>query len=260
MLGLVAACCCSRLSILMPVIPFRYMVSGLSQLHGPSLPIIRDGSSYNRPSPWLLVGLGNPGPKYEGTRHNVGFEMIDYIAQAENISIHLIHCKALCGKGHIGNVPVLLAKPQTYMDLSGESVGPLAAYHRIRLHHVLLMFDDMSLPCGVLRLCPRGGHGCHNGVRSVIKGFKQNENFARLRIGIGKPPRKVDPKAYVLEVFNISAREMVNSALKEGVEAVKLFTSEGFFESVNRFNIMQKYKHQKIDYLDIGKIHDSGGG
>ncbi|KAH9327009.1 hypothetical protein KI387_007187, partial [Taxus chinensis] len=203
-----AACRSLHLPCQVPVIICGYTGSGLLQQHGLSSHIKIDNSLCNRPRTWLLVGLGNPGQKYEGTRQNVGFEMIDSIAQALGISISSLHCKALCGKGHIGDVPVLLAKPQTYMDLSGESVGPLAAYYRIPLHHVLLMFDDMSLPCGVLRLCPHGGHGCHNGVRSVIKGLKKNQDFARLRIGIGKPPRNIDPKAYVLEVFNSSAREM----------------------------------------------------
>ncbi|XP_020703762.1 peptidyl-tRNA hydrolase, mitochondrial isoform X3 [Dendrobium catenatum] len=113
--------------------------------------------------PWLLVGLGNPGKSYQGTRHNVGFEMINAIAEAEGISVTNIHCKALLGKGCIGDVPVMLAKPQTFMNLSGESVGSLVSYFKIPLNQVLLMYDDLDLPFAKLRLLPKGGHGGQNG-------------------------------------------------------------------------------------------------
>lgn len=113
--------------------------------------------------PWLIVGLGNPGKRYNETRHNVGFEMVDYIAQAEGISMGSISFKALFGKGHIANVPVMLAKPQTFMNSSGESVGAIASYYKIPLAQVLVIFDDMDLPFAKLRLLPKGGHGGHNG-------------------------------------------------------------------------------------------------
>eukprot|EP01018_Ginkgo_biloba_P021848 Gb_40596 [translate_table: standard] len=240
-----------------PVFLCRCMHFSPSQKHAWSLDIPTNGSVHDKPRPWLFVGLGNPGRKYEGSRHNVGFEMIDSIAQAEGISMSTIQCKALLGKGNIGDTPVLLAKPQTYMNLSGESVGPLAAYYQIPLHRVLLMFDDMDLPCGVLRLHPKGGHGGHNGVKSVIQAFKRNQDFCRLRIGIGKPPGNMDPKAYVLQIFNLSAREEVNIALQHGIEAVRILTSLGFVESASRFNLKQKYKHHIIDYMSFCKKDNS---
>ncbi|WVZ72130.1 hypothetical protein U9M48_020640 [Paspalum notatum var. saurae] len=114
-------------------------------------------------TPWLLAGLGNPGNKYYGTRHNVGFEMVDHIAREEGITMNTIQSKSLLGIGSIGEVPVLLVKPQTYMNYSGEAVGPLAAYYQVPLRHILLIYDDMSLPNGVLRIQRKGGHGRHNG-------------------------------------------------------------------------------------------------
>ncbi|KAL5052578.1 hypothetical protein RYX36_033260, partial [Vicia faba] len=140
--------------------------------------------------PWLIVGLGNPGKKYAATRHNVGFEMVDAIAEAEGISMTSVSFKALFGKGFIGDVPVLLAKPQTFMNASGESI-----------------FDDMDLPFAKLRLLPKGGHGGHNGMKSVINHLKGNSGFPRLRIGIGRPPGKMDPISFVLRQFTKQERE-----------------------------------------------------
>ncbi|KAH9740601.1 peptidyl-tRNA hydrolase [Citrus sinensis] len=158
--------------------------------------------------PWLFVGLGNPGDKYKGTRHNqVGFEMIDAFAESQGISMNTVHCKATFGQGFVGDAPVLLAKPQTYMNLSGESTGPLAAYYKLPLNRVLVFHDDMGLPCGVLRLRHNGGHGGHNGLKSVMNNFRGNREFARLRIGIGRPPGQMDPKAFLLQKFNAIARE-----------------------------------------------------
>uniref|UniRef100_A0A453DE23 Peptidyl-tRNA hydrolase n=1 Tax=Aegilops tauschii subsp. strangulata TaxID=200361 RepID=A0A453DE23_AEGTS len=108
--------------------------------------------------------LGNPGEKYQSTRHNVGFDMIDAFADSQNISLTKNHFKALFGEGMVDGVPVLLAKPQTYINLSGESAGALAAYYKLPLHRVVVAYDDTDLPCGVLRLQPKGGYGRHNGL------------------------------------------------------------------------------------------------
>ncbi|KAI4321275.1 hypothetical protein MLD38_034675 [Melastoma candidum] len=113
--------------------------------------------------PWLVVGLGNPGNKFHGTRHNVGFEMVDRIARAEGMSLNTIQSKALVGKGCIGEVPIVLAKPQVYMNFVGESVSPLATYYGVPLRHILVVHDEMGLPNGVMRLQPKGGDGKYNG-------------------------------------------------------------------------------------------------
>ncbi|KAF0917838.1 hypothetical protein E2562_021501 [Oryza meyeriana var. granulata] len=118
--------------------------------------------------PWLFVGLGNPGKVYQGTRHNVGFEMIDVIAEAEGISLSSMQFKAMVGKGRIGDAPIMLAKPQTFMNASGESVGQLVSYFKIPLNQVLVMYDDLDLPFAKLRLLPKGGHGGHNGYSSSL--------------------------------------------------------------------------------------------
>ncbi|KAG9450342.1 hypothetical protein H6P81_010307 [Aristolochia fimbriata] len=161
------------------------------------------------PRPWLFVGLGNPGEKFQGTRHNVGFDMIDTFAESLGVPMDTLHCKSLFGGAMVDGTPVFLAKPQTYMNLSGESAGPLAAYYKLPLNRVVLIFDDMNLPCGVLRLHPKGGHAGHNGLKSVISHFQGNREFPRLRIGIGRPPGQMDPKAFLLQKFNVTARGQV---------------------------------------------------
>lgn len=201
------------------------------------------------PRPWLFVGLGNPGDKYKGTRHNVGFELIDAFADSQGISMNTVHCKALFGQGFVGEVPFILAKPQTYMNLSGESTGPLAAYYKLPLNRVLVFHDDMGLPCGVLRLNDKGGHGSHNGLKSVIDQFRGNREFPRLRIGIGRPPGQMDPKAFLLQKFNRTAQERIDAALQEGVGVLKLLLSKGLSESARCFNGEQKYKHIRLQTM-----------
>ncbi|XP_038689666.1 chloroplastic group IIB intron splicing facilitator CRS2-B, chloroplastic [Tripterygium wilfordii] len=197
-------------------------------------------------TPWLIVGLGNPGNKYHQTRHNVGFEMIDKISQAEGIVLNTIQSKALLGIGCIGVVPIVLAKPQAYMNYSGESVGPLAAHYQIPLRHILLIYDEMSLPNGVLRLQPKGGHGHHNGVKSVMGHLDGQRAFPRLCIGIGNPPGTMDMKAFLLQKFSSVEREQIDGALVQGVEAVRTLILNGFDQKINRFNLGQKYKYHKV--------------
>lgn len=197
-------------------------------------------------TPWLIVGLGNPGNKYHGTRHNVGFEMIDRISQVEGIVMDTIQSKALIGIGSMGEVPVLLVKPQAYMNFSGESVAPLAAYYRVPLRHILMVYDEMSLPNGVLRLQPKGGHGHHNGVKSVMEHLDGRSEFPRMCIGIGKPPGTMDMKAFLLQRFSTVERKQVDAALEQGTDAVRSLILEGFSSGISRFNLSQKYKYNKI--------------
>ncbi|CAH1421406.1 unnamed protein product [Lactuca virosa] len=197
-------------------------------------------------TPWLIVGLGNPGNKYHGTRHNVGFEMIERISQEERIVMNTIQSKALVGIGSIGEVPVLLAKPQGYMNFSGESVGPLAAYYQVPLRHILLIYDEMSLPNGVLRLQPKGGHGYHNGVKSVMEHLDGRREFPRFCIGIGNPPGTMDMKAFLLQKFSDVEQKEIDGALAQGVDAVRSLVLNGFNDRITRFNLGQKYKYNKV--------------
>ncbi|CAL9012670.1 unnamed protein product [Prunus brigantina] len=197
-------------------------------------------------TPWLIVGLGNPGNKYHGTRHNIGFEMIDSIAKTQGVVMNTIQSKALVGIGSIGEVPILLAKPQAYMNYSGESVGPLAAYYQVPLRHILLVYDEMSLPNGVLRIQPKGGHGYHNGVKSVMGHLDGCREFPRLCIGIGNPPGTMDMKAYLLQRFSTIERHQIDAALDQGVEAVRTLVLNGFDQSITSFNLRQKYKYHKV--------------
>ncbi|KAH9616681.1 hypothetical protein KSS87_018362 [Heliosperma pusillum] len=220
-------------------------------------------------TPWLIVGLGNPGNKYHGTRHNVGFEMIDKISKKEGIVLNTIQSKALIGIGSIGEVPILLAKPQAYMNYSGESVGPLAAYYKVPLRHILLVctlaaflmlhkqdgtgpkatkgvYDEMSLPNGVLRIQPKGGHGHHNGVKSVTGHLDGQKVFPRLCIGIGNPPGTMDMKAFLLQKFSLTERKQIDAALEQGVEVVRSLVLSGFNDKITRFNLDQKYKYHKV--------------
>ncbi|RLN23182.1 hypothetical protein C2845_PM07G03190 [Panicum miliaceum] len=197
-------------------------------------------------TPWLIAGLGNPGNKYYGTRHNVGFEMVDRIAREEGIAMNTIQSKSLLGVGSIGEVPVLLVKPQSYMNYSGEAIGPLAAYYQVPLRHILLVYDDMSLPNGVLRIQRKGGHGRHNGLQNVIEQLDGRREFPRLSIGIGSPPGKMDTRAFLLQKFSSEERVQIDTALEQGVDAVRTLVLKGFSGSIERFNLVQKYKFHRV--------------
>ncbi|KAJ4830542.1 hypothetical protein Tsubulata_032102 [Turnera subulata] len=217
--------------------------------------------------PWLIVGLGNPGKKYHATRHNVGFMMVDAIADAEGIPMSSVSCKALFGKGVIGNVPVILAKPQTFMNISGESVRAIVSYYKIPLQQVLLIYDDLDLPFAKLRLLPKGGHGGHNGMRSVIDHLKGSRDFPRLRIGmfkflkppklvvrhgsdhihyvyafvepipgIGRPPGRMDSASFVLRPFTKQERQELDFSFQQGIEAVRILLLEGINKSATFVN------------------------
>ncbi|KAK4436939.1 Peptidyl-tRNA hydrolase, chloroplastic [Sesamum alatum] len=183
--------------------------------------------------PWLLVGLGNPGKRYSGTRHNVGFELVDFIAEAEGIAMSSVSFKSAFGKGFIGDVPVMLAKPQTFMN---ASVGAIVSYYKIPLKQVLVMFDDMDLPFAKLRLLPKGGHGGHNGMRSIINHLKGSRDFPRLRIGIGRPPGKMDPASFVLRPFNKEERQELDFTLQNGLEAIRILVQDNFDKSATFVN------------------------
>lgn len=153
--------------------------------------------------------------------------------------VNIIVLKEMYGHKNLFDFVTNCTAPSPETDQS----GPLAAYYKLPLNRVLVVHDDTQLPCGVLRLQEKGGHGCHNGLKSVMHHFRGNKEFARLRIGIGKPPGQMDPKAFLLQKFSMLARERIDGALVEGVEALKLVLSKDFGESWRLFNVEQKYKH-----------------
>ncbi len=183
----------------------------------------------------LVVGLGNPGRRYRGTRHNVGWEVLDRLARRLKVAVDRDEGWALVGTARLGRRRVLLAKPQTFVNLSGTAVDDLRRRHRIRPEEVLVIVDDLDLPLGRLRLRPGGSHGGHRGLRSVLDALG-TEDVPRLRIGIGRPPAGVDPADYVLTPFTPDERAVVEPALDRAAEAAEVALREGLQTAMTRFN------------------------
>ena len=183
----------------------------------------------------LIVGLGNPGRRYRGTRHNVGWEVIALLAERAGIRVNEDEGFAEVGRGTIGTRRVLLARPYTYVNVSGEAVRDLRRRHRLRPADILIIVDDIDLPLGRLRLRAGGSAGGHNGLKSVIEALGTTE-FPRLRVGIGSPPLGIDPADFVLTRFTAEEERMVHESLERAAEAVELAVTEGLPAAMNRFN------------------------
>ncbi len=182
------------------------------------------GSAEKR-EPCLIVGLGNPGSEYRKNRHNVGFMAVDRLAQGIGINLGRVQHRALFGKGECFGHPVILAKPQTFMNRSGDSVNLLARFYKIPPARVLVVYDELDLPLGSLRLRQKGGSGGHNGMKSVIQHL--GNDFPRLRLGIGRPPGRMDPAAYVLRDFRKEDLPIVDNLLDDAVAAIESFILAG---------------------------------
>lgn len=183
----------------------------------------------------LIVGLGNPGSKYENTRHNMGFEAINELAQKYNISVSKLKHKALIGDKKIGDKKIILAKPQTYMNLSGESVAELLLWFKVNLENLIVIYDDIDFDIGQIRIKPRGSAGTHNGMKSIISIIK-NEDFKRIRIGIGKPPIEWDLANYVLSKFTPEEKKIVNESIIISAKAVTTIIENGIEQAMNIYN------------------------
>lgn len=184
----------------------------------------------------LIVGLGNPGRRYRGTRHNVGWEVIARLAQRCGIGAEEEEGWAQVGRGAIGGQRVLLARPQTFVNLSGVAVQDLRRRHRVRSRDVFVIIDDLDLPLGRTRLRARGSAGGHNGLRSVIDALG-TEEFPRLRVGIGRPPQGVDPAEFVLTRFAPDEAAALDAALDRAAEAIEVAVTQGLGTAMNRFNV-----------------------
>ena len=185
---------------------------------------------------WLVVFLGNPGPRYECTRHNAGFMAGDALAKKLGVNISRLRFKALTAECEINGERVLLMKPQTFMNLSGEAVGEAARFYKIPPEHVLVVSDEVSLPLGKLRVRQKGSAGGHNGLKSIIAALG-SDGFPRVRIGVGAPPHpEYDMADWVLSVFRNQDLEDMQSAAQRAAEAVITYISDGPERAMNRFN------------------------
>ena len=181
----------------------------------------------------LIVGLGNPGKKYEHTRHNMGFDTLDLFADLAMIDIDKESFKGLVGRGKIFNQDILLLKPQTFMNLSGESVREIVNYFKIDINDILVIYDDMALEPGRIRLRPSGSSGGHKGMQNIIEHLG-TEDIKRIRIGIGEPT--YDTIDYVLSKPTKDEKPQIEEAINEAVEAIKTYLKNNFEIAMNKFN------------------------
>jgi PTH1 family peptidyl-tRNA hydrolase len=183
----------------------------------------------------LIIGLGNPGREYASHRHNIGFQIADRWAAAHELKFSKMQHHAMIAPGRANDRRVIVAKPQTYMNDSGRSVGALLKFYKVPPDRLLVLFDDLDLPFGVIRLRSDGGAGGHNGMRSIIGQLGTNQ-FARLRFGIGRPPGRMDPAAFVLHDFNRDEAAELSSAVDRAVEAIDVFIASGLTAAMNKYN------------------------
>lgn len=183
----------------------------------------------------LIAGLGNPGRDYAGTRHNIGFGVITRISDKYNITLNGKEHKALCGKGFIGGEKVILAQPQTFMNLSGESVRSIADYYKIDPEDIIIAYDDIDLEVGQLRVRRKGSAGGHNGIKNIIAHLGTNE-FPRVKVGVGAKPEGGDLVRHVLGRFSKEEEKIIGQVLDLAVEAVEDIVSNGVESAMNNFN------------------------
>ena len=182
---------------------------------------------------YLIVGLGNPGKKYEDTRHNVGFKTVDYVAERWNIPVKKIRFRALLGEGMVAGERVILLKPSTFMNASGESVGEIVRYYDIEPEKVIVVQDDVALPTGRLRIRASGSDGGHNGIKSILYHL-ESDKFIRLKIGVGGA--KEDMVSHVLGTFSKDDGIAVTTCIKEADAILETIMREGVQSAMNRFN------------------------
>mgnify|MGYP001222887082 CR=1 FL=1 len=183
----------------------------------------------------LIVGLGNPGKQYENTRHNIGFKIVDLFARSVNINVEKVKEQALVGEISQAGEKILLVKPQTYMNLSGQAIGSLARWHKVNPQDILVIYDDLDLPVGQLRLRVKGGAGGHNGIISTIAHLGTNE-FPRMRIGIGRPAVGSEVADYVLDSFLPTERDIIEDVSNKAIDALNLWLQQGLIAAMNKYS------------------------
>ncbi len=185
---------------------------------------------------WLIVGLGNPGLQYENTRHNVGFMAVDLLMKDAESNFTRNKYEAIFGECTVGKNRVLVVKPQTYMNNSGRAVQQISAFYKIPADRIIIVFDDISLDVGKIRMRRNGSHGGHNGMRDIIE-LMGNNNIARVKVGVGqKPHPDYNLADWVLSKFPESDKENLDAALKKTVKALKEIMSKGIDSAMNKYN------------------------
>lgn len=192
----------------------------------------------------IIAGLGNPGKEYENTKHNVGFLTIDILAEKYDIKVNKIKFKGLIGEGIIGTEKVILVKPQTYMNLSGQCIREIVAFYKLDMEDLVVIYDDIDLPMGNLRIRKKGSAGTHNGMRSIIYDL-QDDGFPRVRVGIGGE-RKGDLANYVISGFSGDDRKLIEEAIVKAADAVTCLVEDGIDRAMVDYNTKKpKVKKQK---------------
>ena len=196
-------------------------------------------------TPALVAGLGNPGSEYADHRHNIGFQVVEALARFHGLTFaRQKEIKAHVAEGRIAGRAVFLAKPQTYMNLSGRSVGRLQRMYEIPPEQILIVYDDLDLPLGRLRMRPEGGSGGHKGMRSIID-VLGTQAFPRLRVGVDRPPGRMDPAEYVLRPFDKEQQELVDEILERSVAAIECWLVEGIVAAMDKFNRPADYEAER---------------
>lgn len=184
---------------------------------------------------YIIAGLGNPGDEYHKTRHNVGFDTINYLAEKYNISLNKLKFNAVYGELNINGEKVLLVKPVTFMNRSGVAIIEIMNYFKIPVENLIVVYDDIDIPVGTLRIRPNGSAGTHNGMKSIINTIK-SEKFPRVRVGIGRNPN-MDLADYVLQRFSNDDRVIVEDIIKSAGDACVEFVKEGLDSAMQKYNI-----------------------
>ena len=188
-----------------------------------------------RPTPLLIIGLGNPGRGYRRNRHNVGFQILDALAEDLAVRFTRVQAHALVTDARLEGVRLILAKPQTYMNNAGQSVSSLARFFKLPPEQILAVHDDLDLPLGALRLRPGGGSGGHRGLGSIVEHLGLAE-FPRLRFGIGRPPGALDPADFVLQDFGPQEEDIVSAGLQRAIACIRTFALDGIQAAMTQFN------------------------
>ncbi len=183
----------------------------------------------------LVVGLGNPGARYERTRHNVGFDVVAVLAERHGVGLRDKRFKAKLGRGRIADESVILACPQTWMNLSGDSIGPMAGFYKVPRTDVVVVHDDLDLPFGAVKVKDGGGHGGHNGLRDLVKKLG-GPQFSRIRIGVGRPEGPMDPADWVLARWTPEQSRFLPDIVGRAADCVETVLRDGMKDAMNRWN------------------------